>query len=104
MESAEDRPIKSVFSRFPRRYLFLIVVLILLVPYKTTIFPEWKIRAIDENGAPVARAGFRQSWHNYSYDISGMQFIEGDDNGYAVLPERAFYAPLIYRIPRSALA
>ena len=66
--------------------------------------PEWKIRAVDNQGKPIPNAGFRQSWYNDSYDISGWDFLKGDDNGYVVLPERTFYAPLIYRIPRSAIA
>jgi hypothetical protein len=105
MKSTEDYPAKSLFSRLsPCLLIIVAIALILLFPYKTTIVPEWKIRAVDKQGKPIPHAGFRQSWYNYSYDINGWDFMEGDDNGYVVLPERAFYAPLIYRIPRSAIA
>jgi hypothetical protein len=87
-----------------RRLIIVLVALILLIPYKTTIVPEWKIRAVDKQGKPIPHARFRQGWDNDSYGIHGMEVREGDDNGYVVLPERSFYAPLIYRIPGSALA
>jgi hypothetical protein len=94
-----------LFSRLsPLLLIIIITALVLFIPYKTTIVPEWKIRAIDKQGKPIPHAWFRQFWDNYSYEIHGIEFFEGDDNGYVVLPERSFYAPLIYRIPRSALA
>jgi hypothetical protein len=105
MKSTEDNQIKPSLSRLSNRFLIIVAIaLILFIPYKTTIVPEWKIRAVDSQGKPIPHARFRQGWDNDSYDISGMEFLEGDDNGYVMLPERAFYAPLIYRIPRSALA
>lgn len=42
------------------------VSLILLLPYKTTVVPEWKIRVIDETGRPFAGAIVRQVWDHYS--------------------------------------
>jgi hypothetical protein len=105
MKSAEDNQTKPLLSRLSNRVLIgIATALILFIPYKTTIVPEWKIRAVDIEGKPMPHARFRQGWDNDSYDIHGMEFREGDDNGYVVLPERSFYAPLIYRIPRSALA
>ncbi len=105
MKFTEDNNTKPFFGRLSR-VLFIVVIIstILFIPYKTTIVPEWKIRAVDGQGKPIPHAGFRQSWYNYSYDVRGMEFWEGDDNGYVILPKRSFYAPLAYRIPRSALA
>jgi hypothetical protein len=105
MESTVDNYNKLLPSWMSRRRLIIVLIaLILLIPYKTTIVPEWKIQAVDIQGKPIPNARFRQGWNNDSYDISGMEFLEGDDNGYVILPERSFYAPLIYRTPRSALA
>jgi hypothetical protein len=105
MKFTEGNHTKPLLNRFSRRLLIVAVIsLILFIPYKTTIVPEWKIRAVDNQGNPVSHARFRQGWDNYSYDISSMEFWEADDNGYVTLPERSFYAPLAYRIPRSALA
>jgi hypothetical protein len=105
MKFTESNPTKPLSGRLSHRLLIIVAVaLILFFPYKTTIVPEWKIRAVDKQGKPIPHARFRQSWGNYSYDIDGTEFLEGDDNGYVILPERAFYAPAIYRIPRSALA
>ncbi len=105
MKSPDDNYFKSLSSHFSRRRLIIVgIALILLFPYKTTIVPELKIKAVDNEGNAVPHASFRQSWDNYSYGINGGVDLKGDDNGYVVLPERSFYAPLIYRIPRSALA
>ncbi len=105
MKSKVDNYLKSLSSRYPRSLLFIVAIaLILFIPYKTTIIPEWKIRAIDDEAKPVPHARFRQGWDNDSYGIHGMEFRQADENGYVVLPERSFYLPLIYRIPRSALA
>jgi hypothetical protein len=105
MKFTEDNETKPLLSRLSNRVLIgVAIALILFIPYKTTIVPEWKIKAVDIDGKTMPHARFRQSWRNYSYDIDGEEFREGDDNGYVILPERAFYAPLIYRIPRSALA
>jgi hypothetical protein len=105
MELTEDNYSEIIPRRRSRNFIIIgVIAFVLLFPYKTTIVPEWKLRAVNKNGEPLPHTGFRQSWDNYSYDIHGMEFREGDDNGYVVLPERAFYAPLIYRILRSALA
>ena len=80
------------------------VALILFVPYKSTVVPEWKIRVIDENGQPVVSARVAQSWHHYSYDIYGGGDQYADENGYVAFPERTFRANLLYRILRSSLA
>jgi len=105
MKLTEDNCAKPSPKRLPRSLFIIgVIAFVLFVPYKTTIVPEWKLRAVDKNGRPIPHARFRQGWGNYSYDIDGMEFFEGDENGYVVLPERSFYAPLIYRIPRSAIA
>jgi hypothetical protein len=96
MKSIEDNSFTLLFKRLPYRLLIIVILaLILIFPYKTVIVPEWKIRADNEDGRPVSHARFRQHWDNYSYDISGIEFREADDNGYVILPERSFYAPLI---------
>jgi hypothetical protein len=105
MKFTNDNRNKLLFARLKFSILVVVVIcLILFIPYKTTIVPEWKIRAVDGQGKPLPHTKFRQGWDNYSYDISGMEFWEGDDNGYVVLPERSFYAPLAYRILHTGLA
>ncbi len=85
-------------------YVIVCLLIILLFPYKTVIVPEWKIQAVNDRGEPLANVTFRQSWDNYTYGMSGGTMYELDGSGYVVLPEHSFYAPLIYRIPRSMLA
>jgi len=104
-DAKKETYFKSFVSKIsPRQIVILAFIFALLIPFPTTIVPEWKIRAVDESGNPFAGAGFRQSWNHYSYDISGQEFREVDENGYVVFPERTFTAPLIYRVVRSGLA
>lgn len=87
-----------------RRILIFVFILVLLIPFPTTIVPEWKIRAVDENGNPAISATFRQNWDHYSYDVHGVEFRKSDENGFVIFPKRTFTVPLIYRIVRSASA
>jgi hypothetical protein len=99
----------KVFVPLSRRFLrhpvsLAGVALILLLPYKTTVVPEWRIRVIDETGRSFAGATVRQEWHHYSYDVSDGDARTADGAGYVVFPERTFTAPLLYRVLRAGLA
>ena len=51
-----------------------------------------------------AGARVAQSWYHYSYGVSDSEDRYADQNGFVTFPERAFRAPVLYRILRSALA
>ena len=95
-------------SRSTRRFLIFALVaaiaLCFLFPFKTTVVPEWRIRVVDETGQPFAGVRVSQSWYHYSYGVSDGEDRYADQNGYVTFPERAFSAPMLYRVLRSALA
>jgi hypothetical protein len=105
MKTKELSEISLLTRRSHRSWLILVgIAIILLFPYATTIAPEWKIRVVDETGKPYVRVRVQEFWDHYSYDVSGYEERDTDENGYVVFPRRTFIAPLLYRGLRSMWA
>jgi hypothetical protein len=102
VESGEVINAAKQFMRRPALWLGLIVIL--LIPFPTTIVPEWKLRVVDEAGMPFAGARVRQSWHHYSYGVGDIDERDADADGYVAFPERKIWYPILYRILRTGLA
>lgn len=73
------------------------IVVVLLIPFRTTIVPEWEIQVVDLNGEPVAKAPVKQEWSNSEILGTASQTLESDENGKVVFPTRYFFAPLLVR-------
>jgi len=74
------------------------------IPYPSTITKEQRVFVVDGRGRPVPNQVARSMWDDYTYEIHGIEWIRSDENGAVVIPEHKFWAPLIYRIPRTLLA
>ena len=91
---------------FRRKKLLLILAstglgLIALYPWKTTVVPEWKVRIVDQSGAPLRNTGVREVWQHYSIESkSHKQDLLTDKEGYVTFPERTIRSPLAVRIIR----
>jgi hypothetical protein len=91
---------------FGRKRLLLILLftglgVITFYPWKTTVVPEWKVRIVDQNGAPLTNTGVREVWQHYSIESgSHEQDLPTDKQGYVTFPERAIRSPLAVRIIR----
>jgi hypothetical protein len=97
----------KAISPFPIRFVVLIVFLLVasLIPFPTTVVPEWKIRLVDRTGKPVAGAKVRQSWLHYSLESRGhAEDRLTDENGYVVFPERKIWANAVYRVVSTLMA
>jgi hypothetical protein len=85
-------------------FLFVIVGLILLFPYKTTLVPAWQVQVVDEHGKPYPKKLVRQYCDDYSLGISPCNELDADQetdaNGYVVFPERTIRASIISRAVR----
>jgi hypothetical protein len=84
----------------------ILVIVVSIIPFNTTLVPEWKLRVIDENGAPYKQLGLRQFCYSYTLGISpchdSKDFMrETDENGYALFPERKINASLLSRAVRT---
>ena len=88
--------------------VILFCALISLIPFPTTLVPEWKVQVVDENGNPYKGKLVRQACSNYTLGIhpcSGAEDTDKltDENGYVIFPERKITASLFSRIIRSIL-
>ena len=95
----------------PNRKIKIIVILIgvviLLIPFPTTVVPTWKLRVIDLKGNPCANKQVNEGWGHYSLELSetgGSEYRFTDDDGYVEFPERTITANLIWRIIAPVLA
>jgi hypothetical protein len=98
------RRLKSVLSR--RQALFLGLVILFLIPYPTTVAPEWRARVVDGAGRPYAGMEVTQGWKHYSLELDGGVNYETrrtDGDGYVTFPKRTFWAGLLSRGFRRAL-
>ncbi len=109
----EQRKSENYFNRaingltaLPRKYIALLLCgVILLVPFPTTVVPEWKITVLDQTGKPFANWEVREYWQHYSLESDGHQDNRlTDENGYVVFPERTIWSPLLWRIASTSLA
>ena len=94
------RRVRGALAARPRRYaLLLLLAVTLLVPYPTTVVPEWRVRVVDRRGDPMAREPVREIWQHYSLEsASHEEELLTDANGYVVFPERKIWMPLLPRV------
>jgi hypothetical protein len=109
------RPVDKPNQKCPlmlqrRRQLLLLIVAIAiggLIPFETRVVPTWKIRVVDETGAPYASMRVRQSWYHYTLDPEpggNSDTRWTDAEGYVEFPERRLGASIFSRVVRSAYA
>ena len=77
------------------------ISVIALYPWKTSVVPEWRVRIVEQNGAPVRDTAVREVWHHSSLEsASHQEDLTTDKDGYVTFPERTIRSPLIVRIFR----
>jgi hypothetical protein len=75
--------------------LVVIVMVIMLIPFESTVVPAWRIRVIDENGRPYVGQIVTQSWKHYTLEKEAGRNAESrqtDNAGYVSFPERTIKA------------
>jgi hypothetical protein len=84
--------------------LVILVVIVLLFPFETTVVPEWTIHVLDEHGNSVPRVSLRETWKHYSFESAGHeQDLSTNDAGDVVFPLRTAKASLLVRIVGTTL-
>jgi len=81
--------------------ILAIGIVVSLIPYKTTIVPEWKLRVVDEQGVPYRNHNVGFHCENYSLRIScSADDSPGktDDGGYVIFPESTITMSLARRL------
>ena len=76
-----------------------------LYPFETTVVPEWRVRIVDEAGAPMRNTGIREVWQHYSIESEDHeQDLLTDNDGYVTFPKRTIRAGLAVRMVKSVIS
>lgn len=71
---------------------------LLLYPYETTVVPDWRVRAVDEDRTPLVRVAVSEYWGHMSIESDEHQAESiTDDQGYVTFPRRTIRASLLRR-------
>jgi hypothetical protein len=90
------RPVKVALGS-----ALLLILLILLFPFQTTVVPEWSFRVIDDLGAPVAGVTVTEHWQHYWIENEGHEEVKTTDAaGNVSFPARTVRASLTTRLFR----
>lgn len=73
----------------------------LIYPFETTVVPAWKIRVIDNHGAPYPGLKATEVWRHYSLTLSAGDNEEDrwtDNEGYVEFPKRTIRMSAVKRL------
>lgn len=78
--------------------LVILLALLLLYPFETTVVPEWKIRVVNETGKPMPGILVNEGWREHSIELHrNEQALVTDGEGYVYFPRRGVRACLLHR-------
>jgi len=79
--------------------IVLLLAVLLLFPFKTTIVPTWTLKVTDESGNPVQEIRVTEHWQHYLLEASGHEELRRvDADGRVSFPERTIRASLLRRL------
>jgi hypothetical protein len=73
-------------------------LVLLLVPWPSTVAPSIRLRVFDETGAPARNIVVTQRWGHYNFDSEREASSRTDDNGYVDFPARLVKANGVSRV------
>lgn len=78
--------------------VLLLLLLLLFYPFQTTIVPEWSLKVVDEEGAPVRDVNVTEHWQHFLLEGSSHEEMRRvQDNGAVSFPDRTIRASLVRR-------
>ena len=78
--------------------VLIVVMLLLLYPFKTTVVPEQPVLFVTDDMHPIRGALIRESRQNYSLEREGHEEdLPTDAHGRVTFPIRTMRAPLVLR-------
>jgi hypothetical protein len=76
----------------------LLLLLILLYPFETTIEPEWSLKVVNDAGAAVGDIKVTEHWQHYLLESSSHEETrKAGANGAVTFPPRSIWASLLGR-------
>jgi len=105
-QESYPRRVRGALAALPRRYIVLLLLAVtLLVPYPTTVVPEWRIRVVGRDDMPLSGEPVRETWQDYSLEgESHEEELSTDRDGLVVFRERKIWAPLLMRVAFTSCA
>jgi hypothetical protein len=77
----------------------LVLLLILIYPFKTTTVPEWNLRVLDDGGAAVRKIKVTEHWQHYLLEASGHEDPRTtNEEGRVGFPARSIRGSLLRRL------
>lgn len=77
----------------------VLLLAILIYPFKTTVVPDWQLRVVDEMGAPVRGINVTEHWQHYLLESTAHEELQRTGNdGIVKFPDRAIRASLLRRL------
>ena len=77
----------------------IVLLLILLYPFKTTTVPEWNLRVLDDGGAAVRGIKVTEHWQHYLLEASGHEDPRTtNEEGRVGFPARSIRVSLLGRL------
>jgi hypothetical protein len=76
-----------------------VILVALLYPTQITVAPDWTVRVVDENGAPLAGVWVSESWQHYSVEkFSHAEESLADPDGTVHFPRRTLRVSRLFRM------
>jgi hypothetical protein len=77
----------------------VLLLVILLYPFETTIVPQWNLRVVDDAGAPIREINVTEHWQDYLLETTGHEEAQTTkDGGLASFGERNIRAGVARRL------
>jgi len=105
---------KSISSLVRNRYnrylvvaVILLIIVLLFIPFETTVVPMWRLRVVDVNGNACSGMAVHSSWQHYSLELEPMAHRDmrlTNPDGYVEFPRRPITASLGIRIVNTTFA
>jgi len=79
--------------------VFLLLLILLFFPFKTTIVPRWRLHVVDDAGALVRDINVTEHWQYYLLESEGHEeMLKTDGSGMVDFPERTIRASVASRL------
>jgi hypothetical protein len=96
--------------RLPKRWrvplggALVLLLLLLVYPFKITVVPRWRLHVVDETGALLRDVNVTEHWQHYLLESAGHEeLLRTDGAGLVDFPERTIRASIASRIIRRTL-
>ncbi|HEV7474528.1 MAG TPA: hypothetical protein VGN90_10800 [Pyrinomonadaceae bacterium] len=85
--------------RIPVVVALVLLLTVLFFPFQTTTVPAWKVRVVDDAGAPVREIKVTEHWQHYVLESVGHEELQTtNDDGLASFGVRTIRAGLARRL------